>query len=92
MTEGRAGITISFEEPTMPIYEYVCQDCGARFDVLRSMREADAPVNCKQCESDHTSRALSVFFAQSGGRTVTVSNGGGGCAGCAGGSCASCGH
>ena len=76
----------------MPIYEYICQDCGARFDVLRSMREADAPIHCKKCESDHTSRALSVFFAQSGERQVAGSSGGGGCAGCAGGSCASCGH
>jgi putative FmdB family regulatory protein len=72
----------------VPVYEYVCQDCGSRFDALRPMRDADAPIACHECESEHTSRALSVFFAQSDGRTVAGRDGG--CASCAGGSCATC--
>lgn len=75
----------------MPLYEYQCKDCGHRFDALRSIKDADQPIVCKQCESEHTERQISVFFAQSGGRVVAGSNGGG-CAGCAGGSCSSCGH
>lgn len=75
----------------MPLYEYQCKDCGHRFDALRPIKDADQPIVCKQCESDHTLRQISVFFAQSGGRVVAGSNGGG-CAGCAGGSCSSCGH
>jgi len=75
----------------MPIYEYVCQDCHTRFELMRPMRDADTPVNCRQCDSSNTSRLLSVFYASSGGRTV-AGGGGGGCAGCAGGSCSSCGH
>jgi putative FmdB family regulatory protein len=75
----------------MPIYEYVCLDCGAHFDALRSMRDADAPINCQDCESLHTQRAISVFFAQSGGRIVAGNNNAG-CAGCAGGSCSTCGN
>ena len=80
----------------MPIYEYICQDCGERFDALRSMREADAPIACGHCQSVHTTRQLSVFFAQSGGRNasasaVSTSSSGCGCGGCSGGSCASCG-
>ncbi len=74
----------------MPLYEYVCKDCGHHFDMLRSMRDADKPVACKSCRSEHTSRALSVFFAASEGRSVAGS--GGGCGGCSGGSCSSCGH
>ncbi len=74
----------------MPIYEYVCLDCGERFEELRLMRDADAPILCVTCESDHTSRQLAVFFAQSGGKVVA--GGSCGCAGCSGGSCASCGH
>ena len=35
----------------MPIYEYVCLDCGERFETLRSMKDADAPITCRQCES-----------------------------------------
>ncbi len=75
----------------MPIYEYVCLDCGERFETMRSMKDADIPLNCKKCASDHTSRLLSMFNAHSGGRSVAGSSGGG-CAGCAGGSCSSCGH
>ncbi len=75
----------------MPLYEYVCLDCGLRFDALRSIREADDPIPCKSCESDHTSRCLSLFFANSGGKAIAGASGGG-CAGCAGGTCASCGH
>ncbi len=73
----------------MPLYEYVCKDCGNHFDALRSMKDADKPIQCRSCHSEHTSRALSVFFASSEGRSVTSS--GGGCSGCGGGSCASCG-
>ena len=75
----------------MPIYEYVCLDCGKRFEALRTMREADAPIDCLECKSQHTSRQLSVFCAQSGGKVVAGGSSGG-CAGCSGGSCASCGH
>jgi putative FmdB family regulatory protein len=73
----------------MPIYEYICQDCKTRFEVLRPMKDADAPMNCKECESYHTSRAITVFFAQSGGRVVAGNSSG--CGSCTGGSCASCG-
>lgn len=76
----------------MPVYEYVCQDCGTKFDALRSMREADAPIDCLHCHSAHTSRHLSVFFAKSGGKVVAGTSSSAGCGGCAGGSCASCGH
>jgi putative FmdB family regulatory protein len=75
----------------MPLYEYQCKDCGFLFDALRPIKDADQPIVCKQCESEHTKRQISVFFAQSGGRVVAGNNGGG-CAGCSGGSCASCGH
>jgi putative FmdB family regulatory protein len=74
----------------MPIYEYLCQDCGERFEVVRAMKDADAPVACGKCSGEHTQRMLSVFFASSGGRVVA--GGGSSCAGCAGGSCSSCGH
>jgi len=74
----------------MPIYEYICLDCSAKFDALRSMRDSDAPIACDQCNSQHTSRLLSLFNAQSGGRVVAGTSSGG-CAGCASHSCASCG-
>jgi putative FmdB family regulatory protein len=49
----------------MPIYEYHCADCGAKFDKMRPMSQVSAPINCVQCGSSATSRALSLFAAVS---------------------------
>lgn len=73
----------------MPLYEYVCKDCGDHFDALRSMKDADKEIQCRKCHGSNTARALSVFFASSEGRSVASSSGG--CGGCSGGSCSSCG-
>ncbi|TDA64787.1 MAG: zinc ribbon domain-containing protein [Chloroflexi bacterium] len=73
----------------MPIYEYVCQECGTRFEALRPMKDADVAITCKKCHGSNTQRALSLFNATSGGQTLAAS---GGCGNCAGGSCSSCGH
>ena len=74
----------------MPLYEYTCLECGARFDAFRSMKDADTPIACKNCHSQQTKRALSLFYASSEGRAVTSTSNS--CAGCAGGSCSSCSH
>ncbi|MDR3577383.1 MAG: zinc ribbon domain-containing protein [Anaerolineaceae bacterium] len=74
----------------MPIYEYVCKDCGYEFDTLRSMKDADAPIVCQKCEGNQTHRMLSVCFSQSEGHSVTPAAHQ--CSGSCGGSCASCGH
>lgn len=74
----------------MPIYEYVCLDCRTRFDALRSMQDADRPIACSKCQGEHTSRTISVFFAQSDGRTVTATSSG--CGSCGGGACSTCSH
>ena len=53
----------------MPIYEYTCGKCDAKFEQLvRSMSNADdAKIKCPACGSDKTARALSVFAVSSGG-------------------------
>jgi len=75
----------------MPLYEYICQDCGNRFDALRSYKDADQPISCSVCASQQTKRALSVFNAHSSGRVIAGNNQGS-CAGCSGGTCSSCNH
>lgn len=72
----------------MPIYEYICKDCGAHLDALRPMRDADKPLVCTDCHSEHTVRQISVFNATSGDRAIAGTSGG--CAGCSGGSCSTC--
>lgn len=74
----------------MPLYEYFCSHCHTKFDALRSMSQADAPIKCEHCESKRTARVLSVFAvfgASSGGKPVEGTAGG-----CACGGACSCGH
>lgn len=53
----------------MPIYEYVCKSCDAKFEQLvRTMSGGDADrakFKCPQCGSKQTARALSVFAVSS---------------------------
>lgn len=64
----------------MPIYEYVCQDCGHEFEKL--VRSSTVP-NCPQCDSAQLQKRLSVFAtATSAAVAAPVTSG----------PCGSCGH
>ncbi|MCL4488212.1 MAG: zinc ribbon domain-containing protein [Chloroflexi bacterium] len=77
----------------MPLYEYVCKDCQARFEVRRSMKEIDSPTACPECHGDHVARQISqvLAFSHGDGGSVSTLGGGGGCSSCGGGTCSSCG-
>jgi putative FmdB family regulatory protein len=45
----------------MPMYEYGCQACDTRFDLLRRMDQGDTGIVCPRCKSDDVRRRLSVF-------------------------------
>lgn len=49
----------------MPIYEYLCEDCGTKFEKL--MRNGDS-VACPSCGEAHLKPELSTFAAHSGGK------------------------
>ena len=51
----------------MPIYEYTCKSCDARFEKLvRSMSDDEAAkVTCPECKSTKTARSMSVFAVSS---------------------------
>jgi putative FmdB family regulatory protein len=50
----------------MPIFEYACDDCGAKFEQLvRRSAEADA-VRCPGCGQDHLTTQYSTFAARAG--------------------------
>lgn len=36
----------------LPIYEYLCEECGLKFDRLRKMSESDAPQPCLECGTE----------------------------------------
>ena len=77
----------------MPLYEYYCRRCAAKFDLLRPMSRADEAATCPHGHGA-ASRMLSVF-ARVGRDSApdfdaSPQSGGGGCA-CGGGGCR-CGH
>jgi len=54
----------------MPIFEYLCEDCGNRFEKLvrRSVSENDVNgVNCPSCGQEHLKQQFSTFAAHANG-------------------------
>ena len=49
----------------MPIFEYLCDDCGTKFEKL--LRRSDDQVLCPECGESHLSPQLSRFAAHSNG-------------------------
>jgi putative FmdB family regulatory protein len=77
----------------MPIYEYRCESCSEKFDVLTRFAERDEAQICPACESTKTRVLVSSFaFAGAGDSDSSLDFGSGQSAGgCCGGSCGSCG-
>jgi putative FmdB family regulatory protein len=77
----------------LPLYEYACPGCGARFEKL--VRRFGEAVACPACASTDVERQLSVFAVATAapsppfaGCGAACSPGGGGEAGpCGGGAC-----
>ncbi len=45
----------------MPLYDYLCRDCGVAFEKLRSIKDADRELDCPKCHSANIERLLSTF-------------------------------
>jgi putative FmdB family regulatory protein len=75
----------------MPLYEYSCDDCSGKFEVLTSYSNRDRKQVCPSCESTDTKVLISsfaAFGATESGREPVSLGGGGGCGpGCCGGAC-----
>jgi putative FmdB family regulatory protein len=53
----------------MPIYEYLCEACGAQLDLLQKMNEP-APPACQSCGAKNTLKkrvSMSAFHLKGGG-------------------------
>lgn len=59
----------------MPLYEYVCADCGSRVEVIRRMSERNKGPDCVKCGSPETVLALSAsaFIGAGGGNSCSTS-------------------
>ena len=49
----------------MPLYEYRCQACEERFEVLRRMGQDNAGVTCPSCGEGRVEREHSTFASGS---------------------------
>ncbi len=50
----------------MPLYEYKCEDCGFRFEVL-VLPKQDEKIKCPKCDSEKVKQTLSTFASYSCG-------------------------
>ena len=73
----------------MPIYEYLCDDCGERYE--RIVMNGNTKITCPKCASAKHTIQLSVFAApanssksSSSGGSSPASSGGGCCGGACG--------
>jgi putative FmdB family regulatory protein len=76
----------------MPLYEYACDQCKCKFELLRSFGRADDPPECPQCHHLGGRRLVSNFAAMSKGSDGAATSVGGGssCGSCSSSSCAGC--
>ncbi len=52
----------------MPLYEFYCADCEAKFEVLSSYTQVKTgTTTCQKCQGTHVRRLLSMFAARRGG-------------------------
>jgi putative FmdB family regulatory protein len=61
---------IILEESVMPIFEYLCKDCGKNFELLV---RGSTVIACPSCDGKKLEKQLSVFAAASGGGGVSRS-------------------
>ena len=57
----------------MPIYEYGCETCGARFDYL-ARTLSDRPKSCPTCGSESLKKGFSTFSAKTEGPVNPCAN------------------
>lgn len=71
----------------MPIYEYICDGCGKKLELL--VASHSSKPTCPHCHSKKLARQISVFAAHSGGTALPCQAGScpSSAGGCSGGPC-----
>ena len=57
----------------MPLFEYLCQDCGRSFEKI--VPRYDSPADCIHCNSGRVEKQLSVFAVAGGSSSESASEG-----------------
>ena len=50
----------------MPIYTYICNECGEKFDLLVGVTAQQKEQKCKKCNSKNIQKSLSSFSISGG--------------------------
>ena len=50
----------------MPLYEYVCSDCGQPFEKMMRFSEQDQQPACPTCGGQNTRKQISLFASNIG--------------------------
>ena len=45
----------------MPVYTYVCKDCGNKFDLLIGVTSEKTELKCKKCGSKNIEKTIGLF-------------------------------
>jgi putative FmdB family regulatory protein len=59
----------------MPIFEYLCEDCGSKFEKLVRRAESKSGsegVQCPSCGQEHLKQQFSTFAAHANGASKEV--------------------
>ncbi|MCB1033635.1 MAG: zinc ribbon domain-containing protein [Acidobacteria bacterium] len=65
----------------MPLYEYICEQCGERFEVLQPMGAGSDGLECPACGSKALAKQFSTFAGSAGGSASTAQTAAGCCRG-----------
>ena len=50
----------------MPIYTYICNECGKKFDLLVGVTAQQEELKCKKCGSKNIKKILGTFSVSGG--------------------------
>ncbi|MBK8047107.1 MAG: zinc ribbon domain-containing protein [Anaerolineales bacterium] len=59
----------------MPLYEFVCSDCGSSFEYLVRSSASQELILCPKCESGQVSKKFSTFGMKGSAGGGSVSSG-----------------
>ncbi|NLB52863.1 MAG: zinc ribbon domain-containing protein [Syntrophomonadaceae bacterium] len=68
----------------MPIFDFACQDCGKKFDLMISNQDKHK-VKCPECGSSQLKQLVSLFSTSTGGSKAVQPSCSAGCPAATGG-------
>lgn len=75
----------------MPVFEYRCNDCDTKYEILHKSREIKENIVCPKCNSQNSKKLLSGFSASVAYTPSSPCAAAGACdkvyGGCSGGAC-----